>query len=114
MPLHTDLMVAGLPAQGAVALGVDDLTDRLGSQGAIYNSNINTLSEVGDSAFPLSINTPLSYPVYFSNPNAETAVIRPPGGCTLNGNAVQLSLAQNQSRLVIRIDQTRFISWITA
>lgn len=114
MALQTDLMIAGMPQQEAVALGVDELTNRLGSQGQFYNTNVSTLTEVGAAAFPLNINTPLNYPVYYTNPNSETALIRPPNGCTINGNSVQLNIAQNQMRMVIRIDQTRFISWITA
>jgi len=114
MALSTDLMSVGLPQGQANALGLNDLTDFPGSQGAPYSNNVNTLTQVGDAAYGLRSDTPLLIALYYSNPNAEPALIRPPGGCTINGNAVQLSLAQNQSRMVIRIDQTRFLSWITA
>lgn len=114
MSLATDLMTQGLPQQPANALGLNDLTDWPGSMGAPFSNNINTLTEVGSAAYALRADTPIGMPVYFANPNAETALIRPPNGGAINGNASQLSLAQNQMRMVIRLDQTRFISFITS
>lgn len=114
MPLAVDLMSQGLPMQQANALGLNDLTDYPGSAGAPYSNNVNTLTEVGSAAYAMRADTPIGLPVYFANPNAETALIRPSNGGTINGNAVQLNLAQNQMRMVIRLDQTRYISFITA
>lgn len=114
MALATDLMTAGLPQQPANSLGLNDLTPYPGSAGAPFSNNVYTLTEVGAAAYAMRADTPLGLPVYFTNPNAETALIRPTDGGTINGNAVQLNLAQNQMRMVIRLDQTRFISFITS
>lgn len=114
MSLATDLMTQGLPQQPANSLGLNDLTDYSGSQGAPYSNNVNTLTEVGAAAFRIRDDTPLMMPIYFANPNPETALIRPVTGGTINGNSVQLNLAQNQMRVVYRLDQTRCISFITS
>ena len=114
MSRAVDLMSQGLPMQLANALGLNDLTDWPGSAGAPYSTNVNTLTEVGSAAYAMRADTPIGVPIYFTNPNAETALIRPSGGGTINGNASQLNLAQNQMRMVIRLDQTRYISFITA
>lgn len=114
MSLATDLISQGMPPQLANGLGLNDLTPFPGSAGAPFSNNVYTLTEVGSAAYAMRSDTPIGLPVYFTNPNAETALIRPTSDGTINGNAVQLSLAQNQSRMVIRLDQTRFISFITS
>lgn len=124
MSLAVDLAGLGLPPEQAVRLGFSDLTTIAGvgtaqvGAAAIPNFTNAVLATTagGATAFVLPSTAELQVPYLVVNSTATAALIFPPSGGTINAAAADasVSLAQNLGRIFIRLNGTRWISFLTA
>lgn len=124
MSLAVDLAGLGLPPEQAVRLGFSDLTTIAGvgtaqvGAAAIPNGTNAVLATTagGATAFVLPSTAELQVPYLVVNSSATAALIFPPSSGTINAAAADasVSLAQNLGRIFIRLNGTRWISFLTA
>lgn len=114
MSLAVDLMSQGMDAELASRLGFADLNSQIASTSIRPSSNnLVAITEVGAASFTFSANTEIGRPMLVSNLTPEACLLRPAAGGTING-AAQVSIAQWNMRIVIRLSQTRWISFVSA
>lgn len=116
MALAKDLCSLGIAPEQARVLGVSDFNIQPASTALRPGSdNIYLTTEVGAASVTFAQNTPIGKPFWVSNSTAETALLRPhPYQVSKINGQDQVSLAQFQTRVVIRLDTNRWISFITA
>lgn len=116
MPLAVDLMSAGMAAEPARVLGLSTFNLQPAStQLGPESNNVYLTTEVGAASVTFSPNTPIGKPFWVSNSTAETALLRPhPYQVSKINGQDQVSVAQFQTRIVIRLDTNRWISFLTA
>lgn len=114
MPLAVDLVSVGIAPELARRLGYADLISQVASTSiAPATNNLVAITEVGAASFTFSSNTEMGRPMLVSNLTPENCLLRAPNSGTINGQT-QVSIAQWNMRVVIRLDSTRWISFVTA
>lgn len=123
MPLSTTLMAVGIPAEQANRLGYEDRVP-LDGNGTIQatateivanNTNVALGTSVGDTAFRLPADAEYFQPYFALNTNAETALIFPPVGDTIDSGALNasVSIAEDTARIFQRVEEGRWVSILT-
>lgn len=114
MALAVDLVSVGIAPEMARRLGYADLASQVASTSiAPSSNNLVAITEVGAASFTFASGTEIGRPMLVSNLTPEACLLRAPGSGTING-AAQVSIAQWNMRIVFRLDQTRWISFITS
>ena len=120
MSLATTLMAVGIPAEQANRLGYEDRvpldgngTTQAGATEIIAtNTNIAMGTSAGDTAFILPAEAELFQPYFLLNTTAETALIFPPVGDTIDANAVNtaVEIETDLARVFMRVEEGRWVS----
>jgi len=120
MSLATTLMAVGIPAETANRIGYADRvpldgkgTTQLGATEILRdNTNIAMGTSVGDTAFILPAETEYFLPYFLLNTTAETALIYPPVGDTIDANALNaaVEIETDLARVFMRVEEGRWVS----
>lgn len=123
MSLATTLMAVGIPAEQANRLGYEDRvpldgngTTQAGATEIIAtNTNIAMGTSVGDTAFILPAEAELFQPYFLLNTTADTALIFPPVGDTIDAEALNASVSAplDTARVIWRVEEGRWVSLST-
>ena len=123
MALATTLMAVGIPAETANRIGYADRVPLDGNgvtqAGATEilrdNTNIAMGTSVGDTAFILPADAEYFQPYFLLNSTAETALVFPPLGDTIDDNAVDVAVEveTDLARVFQRVEEGRWVSQST-
>lgn len=122
MPLAKDLLGVGLAAEQALRLGFNDAATVAGvgtaqtGAGAIRSTLTLATTAGGQTALVLPANAELMLPYVVVNTTATAALVFPPSGGAINaaGSNASVSIAQDLSRIFMRVNNTRWISYLAA
>src|SRR5690348_18378415 len=122
MSLATTLMAVGIPAEQANRLGYEDRVPLDGNgttQGSATElmatqTNVALGTSVGDTAFRLPAEAEYFQEYFLLNTTAETALIYPPVGDTIDANALNASVGidTDLARVFMRVEEGRWVSKI--
>lgn len=120
MTLATTLMAVGIPAEQANRLGYEDRVPLDGNgttQGSATEllatqTNVAMGTSVGDTAFRLPAEAEYFQPYFLLNTTAETALVYPPVGDTIDANAVDVpvEIEADLARVFMRVEEGRWVS----
>jgi len=120
MSLATTLMAVGIPAEQANRLGYEDRVPLDGNgttQGSATElmatqTNVALGTSVGDTAFRLPAEAEYFQEYFLLNTTAETALIFPPVGDTIDANAVNtaVEIETDLARVFMRVEEGRWVS----
>lgn len=117
MSTSVDLMTLGMPDGIALRLGLEDLTLQQASTSIrALSNNIVAVTEVGAASFTFNSDTEIGRPMWVANLTPETCLLRPANylaGGKINGQD-QVSITQFNSRVVIRLETNRWVSFLTS
>jgi hypothetical protein len=121
MSLATTLMAVGIPAEQANRLGYEDRVPLDGNgttQGSATElmatqTNVALGTSVGDTAFRLPAEAEYFQEYFLLNTTAETALIFPPVGDTIDANAVNaaVEIETDLARVFMRVEEGRWVSF---
>lgn len=121
MSLATTLMAVGLPAEQANRLGYEDRVPLDGNgttQGSATElmatqTNVALGTSVGDTAFRLPAEAEYFQEYFLLNTTAETALIFPPVGDTIDANALNaaVEVETDLARVFQRVEEGRWVSF---
>lgn len=116
MALAVDLMSVGTPAEQANMLGLSAFTLQNASQSLKATSdNLYMITSPGNTSVTFAADTPIGKVFFVSNSTSDTALLRPhPYQVSQINGQDQVSIPQFQTRIVIRLNTNRWISFITA
>lgn len=122
MSLANDLVGIGMVPEQALRLGFTPRTQAgvgTAQGGSPINKDTNMVTATttaGQTAFTLPSNAELLVPYMLFNSTADAALVFPPTGGFINAAAVNVSVsvAQNITRMFMRLSTTRWASWLAA